>query len=86
VFTHLRPAHIEECLANIHKVMRPGARFFFTIHEDEGAATARGYKSFAYPFDFFSEAAGRAGLVLTRHPEYAHPRQQRMIEARQAPG
>ena len=83
VFSHLREAHIEECLSNIHKVMRLGARFFFTVYEEE-TKTVRRYKSFGYPAEFFRRAAERAGLVLIRHPEYVHPRGQFMLEARLA--
>ena len=83
VFSHLREGHISECLMSIHKVMRPGARFFFTVYEEE-AKTVRRYKSFGYPAEFFRQAAQSAGLVLIRHPEYAHPRGQFMLEARQA--
>lgn len=81
VFTHLREAHIIECFSNIGRVMTDESRFFFTFYEmNENASLS--YKSYGYAFGFFEKLARTAEFSLLRHPEYAHPRGQVMVEAR----
>lgn len=78
VFSHLLPEHIEECFANIRKVMRPDARFYFTFHPGQ-KYHRRSQTDFEYPDSFFEDIAGRFGFELTDLSEtYAHPRGQRL--------
>jgi hypothetical protein len=63
--------------------MTKDSQFFFTFYE-ANEHQVLGHKSFAYPFDILKQVATDAGFVLFRHPEYAHPRGQVMIEARPA--
>lgn len=80
VFTHLLEPHIDECFANIHKVLAPGGRFFFTYTKAD-SFTRRSVKDFSYPLDFFQDVAGRHGLRVTGMNDYDHPRQQIMAIA-----
>ena len=83
VFSHLREPHISECFDNIRNIMTKESRFFFTFYE-ANSPHVLGYKSFAYSFDSLKQMATDSEFVLSRHPEYAHPRGQVMIEARPA--
>jgi SAM-dependent methyltransferase len=83
VFSHLREPHISECFNNIRNIMTKESRFFFTFYE-ANSPHVLGYKSFAYSFDSLKQMATDSEFVLSRHPEYAHPRGQVMIEARPA--
>lgn len=77
VFTHLPKPLIEECFANIGKIM---GRFYFTfldprLHTDTA-------KDFAYPFDYFAELGERNGLAVENvSGRYPHPRGQKMALA-----
>ena len=83
VFTHLPDTIIDECLANVSKVMKPGATFYFTCKLAE-TARSDGYKEFWHPQEFFETCAARHGLraELKSSEEYPHPRGQRMFSAR----
>ncbi len=80
VFTHLMPNHIDECFANIGKVMGPDSQFYFT-YQDSKVFKQNGYKQFSYPYSYFDELADRNGFRLFDHSEdYIHPRNQRMLK------
>jgi SAM-dependent methyltransferase len=81
VFTHLLPAHIEECFAHIGAVMHARSVFFFTFRQ---AAEYRQvtYKDFDYAFGFFEALAARNGLAIALRNDYYHPRRQVMAEVR----
>lgn len=82
VFTHLPAHNIEECLANIGRVMHRGSRFFFTYYRST-AHQQVSVKTFSYPVDFFQQLAVRCQLQLTDYScEYPHPRGQLMMELR----
>ena len=79
VFSHLQPAHIKECFDNLHKVLRPNARFYFTYHPGEEFGQ-RSRINFEYPSSFFRDLAESCDYSLTDLSEdYRHPRGQRMI-------
>jgi len=78
VFTHLMPQHIEECLANVGKIMNAKTLFFFTFNQGE-AFTQTGVKDFRYPFSFFQSLADQYGFILEdRSHDYKHRRGQHM--------
>ena len=82
VFTHLKVAHINQCLENIKKVMNGESRFFFTYLEFP-MHKGRSYKDFYYSPVFFEKMADKHGYSLVdRTLEYTHPRSQRMVELR----
>lgn len=78
VFTHLPEAKIDECLANIAKVV--DGRFYATFFDEPKSSP----KDFAYDADTLISIAEKhghsAGLVSST--DYPHPRGQRMIEFR----
>ena len=79
VFSHLKPEHIEECFDNLHKVMKPGGRFFFTHHPGT-EFKQRSKTDFEYPKSFFIDAAAERDLkVKDFSEEYNHPRGQTML-------
>jgi SAM-dependent methyltransferase len=80
VFTHLQPAHIEECFAHIEKVMATGARFYFTF-QPAAEITERTVKDFSQPLGFYETLAKRHGFALEdRSAAYPHPRGQQMVK------
>lgn len=79
VFTHLKPEHIEKCLANIRKIMHNDSKFCFTYFEGT-VYKERSVKDFEYPKSFFEELAIKYHYKLTDHrEEYPHPRKQIML-------
>lgn len=79
VFSHLKPPHIEECFANLGKVMYLGSKFYFTHHPGT-EYRARSSTDFEYPHSFFAELAEKYGLKISDlSEEYEHPRGQRML-------
>lgn len=80
VFTHLLEEHIDACFANIHRVLAPCGRFFFTYAEAE-SFTRRSVKDFSYPLSFFQKLGARHGIVVAGRDDYDHPREQRMAIA-----
>lgn len=86
VFTHLPQQFIEECFANISRIMHEESLFFFTFWPADAVAR-RGNKGFAYPFGFFEGLARRHGFVIEDHSDaYRHPRGQRMSMLRPSGG
>ena len=83
VFTHLPIEGIEECFANLGRVMHPGSAFYFTYVEAP-EPTRRTVKDFSYPFALFAEMGGRLGLAIEAMDDYPHPRNQVMGRARLA--
>ena len=78
VFTHLKEEHIEECFANVGRLMGPDSRFYFTFYSGE-VSEQSGPKSFRFPVSFFERVAKENGFDLTeRSDDYPHPRGQRM--------
>ena len=78
VFTHLKEEHIEECFANVGRIMGPDSRFYFTFYSGE-VSEQSGPKSFRFPFSFFERVAKGNSFELTeRSEDYPHPRGQRM--------
>ena len=80
VFSHLRESHIDQCFANLHRVMAPGAKFFFTYLPSERAKPRRG-KNICHSEATIRDISARHGFTLRIHPEYEHPREQEMMEA-----
>lgn len=81
VFTHLHEPMIDECFANVRKVMGPGSRFCFTFNEATQTNWI-GVKDFAYPFAFFADLGAKHGLKIESVSErYPHPTGQRMAVA-----
>lgn len=80
VFTHLRRDDIEECLANIGRVLKPGGTFFASYF-DAGGDPPQSSTVFAYNTSTFEELADQYGYDLTVYPEpeYPHVHGQRML-------
>jgi SAM-dependent methyltransferase len=78
VFTHLTGPRIEECLANVGRIMHASSRFYFTFLPSS-APSQFGTENFRYPLAFFAAAADRYGFELDARDDYAHPRGQRMV-------
>ena len=83
VFTHLPPASIEQCLANLHKAMHEGSVFFFTFFEAPELGNPAD-TIFEQPLSFYADLARKHDLMVTRHPDYdaRHPRGQKMLSVR----
>lgn len=85
VFTHLPEPLIDECFANLGRVMKDDARFYFTFAESP-EPLRRTVKDFSYPFAFFESRARAHGLRAERRDDYGHPRDQVMAVARREGG
>jgi SAM-dependent methyltransferase len=82
VFTHLMPEHIEECFANIAKIMKSGSSFCFTYFRSKDYKQIN-YKDFSYPITYFQELANRYDFDLIDYTdEYNHPKNQNMLMIR----
>ena len=82
VFSHLPGDLIEECFANLHKVMHGDSRFYFT-YVNSAAPEQINVKSFSFPYTFFAELADRHGFALENlSAQYRHPGGQDMLCAR----
>lgn len=82
VFTHLAERHIEQCFANLPKVMDDQSRFYFTYNEAT-EPTRSSFKNFAYPLGILRAIAEANGLTVEDVSErYPHPRQQRMARVK----
>jgi cyclopropane fatty-acyl-phospholipid synthase-like methyltransferase len=95
VFTHLPMNHIVRCLAEIRKVLNPGAEFFATFFEAPTAAhlepithtpgnirTHFDADPFHYSFKEFQWMAQISNMHAELIGEWAHPRDQRMLSFR----
>jgi SAM-dependent methyltransferase len=86
VFTHLKEEHIEECFANVGRIMGPDSRFYFTFYSGD-VYEQSGQKSFRFPFSFFERVAKANDFDLTeRSDDYPHPRGQRMAYVQRRAG
>ena len=83
VFTHLRSEHIEECFAHLRPILRDRGSFYFTIFEAK-RFTERNEFTFAYPFRFIKKVASKKGFAVSKCLDFAHPRGQVMVVARDA--
>lgn len=80
VFTHLKPEHIEECLAHIGDIMHENSIFYFTYFKSK-KINQTGLERFKYPFSFFKSVAEKNNfMVQDIAGQYKHPRGQRMAE------
>ena len=77
VLTHLTEPRIEECFANVGRIMHAGSRFYSTFLPSS-TPSQFGAGNFRYPLAFFAATAERHGLDLEARDDYAHPRGQRM--------
>lgn len=93
VFTHLDLNLVRLCLANISRVLKPGARFYATYFEapadagpletvdrGEGIVTKSWGDPFHYRFEDFVFAARGLPLNVERVGAWGHPRGQFMLE------
>lgn len=81
VFTHLMPEHVEECFEHVAEVMHERSIFYFTFFEAESFERT-GWKTFRYPYSFFTALTERKGFRLEDFAaQYPHPRGQRMVAA-----
>lgn len=78
VFTHLPESVLDECLANIGKIMGPQSHFYFTyIQSDKPKQFS--HKDFSYPWAFFESLARKHGFDAEEISDsYDHPRNQKM--------
>lgn len=74
VFTHLPPAEIEECLANLHKILQPDGSLLATYYSSPDGTVKKFARAadFGYPFEFFEEVAQEYGLTV-EELESEHP-------------
>lgn len=84
VLTHLPRADIVECLANAHKVMDSGSRFYFTYFDPQVKDYTGDLKSFSYSRGTLAQMANENGLAINfvDPDEFPHPRNQRMAQLR----
>lgn len=82
VFTHLAERHIEQCFANLPRIMDDRSLFYFTFN-DAAEPMRSSFKNFAYPLGFLRAIAEARGFTIEDISErYRHPRGQRMARAR----
>lgn len=78
VFTHLPESVLDECFANIGKVMGPQSRFYFTYFQSDEPKQFS-HKEFSYPWTFFDSLARKHGFDAEEISDsYNHPRNQKM--------
>ena len=82
VFTHLKPAHVEECFRHVGSVLAPGAAFFFTYNESP-TYVEDSVKDFRFPRSFFEKAAAKHDLSVEPRP-FEDPTGQRMLRLARA--
>jgi cyclopropane fatty-acyl-phospholipid synthase-like methyltransferase len=80
VFTHLKAEHIEECFANIRRIMHPKSSFYFTYFGGR-KYQSKGLKTFRFPYSFFQQLSQQYGFTLRDcAAQYQHPVGQLMVE------
>jgi SAM-dependent methyltransferase len=92
VFTHLPFNSIERCLANVARVLKPGARFYATYFESPsphsmeplrhpgGIITRSDADPFHYHFKTFRFLSETLPLTVRNIGDWNHPRGQHMLE------
>lgn len=86
VFTHLPPTEVEECLANLDRVLKPGGSLLATYYAspDDTVKKFPRAADFGYPFEFFEDAAREYGLTV-EELESDHPLDHNLLEVRVGP-
>jgi SAM-dependent methyltransferase len=92
VFTHLPLNAIIRCLVEMSRVLRPGGKFYATIHENphgklylddiqqsEDCVSHYDTDFFHYDVDALRFACEGTGLSLTYEGEWGHPNNQKML-------
>jgi len=78
VFSHLPDTIIEECFANVGKVMTSESSFYFTYIQSD-VPKQQTIKDFSFPWTFFQELAENNGFDSEEvSHSYDHPRGQKM--------
>jgi hypothetical protein len=84
------------CLANVRRVMEPGARFYASyweapgtahlepVHHPSGIVTYYAADSYHYSFEEMQSMARLAGMDVERIGNWGHPRGQTMLAFRGA--
>jgi ubiquinone/menaquinone biosynthesis C-methylase UbiE len=72
VFTHLRLEAIEQVLAGVWRVMKPGTRFDFTYCSTEGGPRDILGEDFRYPGALLLQAAERHGFSATPMEDWSY--------------
>lgn len=79
VLSHMPLSDIEECFANIHKVMHEETLFFATFHDGGDRTYTPDYINFYYPFPLLRDLGAKHHLEIQLSPDYKHPRKQKMM-------
>ena len=92
LFTHLYMNHIVRCLVEVHRVLRPGGRFYATffeaprpahlepiLHTPGGVTTHFDADPFHHAYEDLAAAGRSAGWHVERIGGWQHPRNQQMI-------
>lgn len=83
VFTHLPLSEIEECFANVSKILEAEGAFYATyFYSERYDLTALDMYDYAYSEAELSELGAEYGLsvMALSYEAYPHPRDQRMLE------
>ena len=93
VFTHLNARLISQCLVELHKVLKPGGKFFATFflapysnhtgtisHQPGGVVTNFAADPFHYSFAELDQLAAISGFSASLIGDWNHPRGQQMLE------
>lgn len=79
VFTHMPEEDIEECLRNLHKILKPSGVFFATFNEGHKSTADKARTTFHYPVSLFEGLGSRYGYHVRVNDSYLHPRGQKML-------
>ncbi len=79
VFTHMPEEDIEECFANLHKILKTSGSFYATFNEGKRRWFQKGTTQFYYSLSFFQELANLHDYQVTVENQYHHPRGQKML-------
>ena len=82
VFTDVPMDHVDECFANLGRVLAPGGLFVATYVPGERYAEDRAQVGFQYPWKALQEIASRHGYIVRPVPDFPHPRGHRLFLAK----
>ena len=79
IFSDMPPEYVKECFASLHRVLRPGGRFYATFTHGPEVSGRRQAVKFQYTMEFFDSLANAHGYDVTRLSDFRHPRGHSML-------